>query len=216
LGLQVTFIGAVASVTPEAKARTMIFIVLGGMGAGYVESLCFTSVGLVWEPAALGLVCGVMGAIRTAAGSVAIAMYVSILATQLTKYIPRYVAPTVTAAGLPESSLPALFAGLSTGNFTAVPGITPLVIEAAVLANKHAYAKSFSIVFLCTIPWGAVMLIAAIFTPNMEPYLTDEVPRKLHDGYHRKLEEEKVVPIADGSGRKPEERVNGGVTEVAE
>jgi hypothetical protein len=36
---------------------------------------------------------------------------------------------------------------------------------------------SFRTVFLATLPFGAILLVSAILTPNVEDYLTDNVAR---------------------------------------
>jgi hypothetical protein len=196
-----TFIGAVASSTPYSRGRTTAFILLGTMGAGYVENLTLSTMALVWEPDDIGLVAGVMGAIRTAAGALATSMYSSILATELTKHLKEYVGPAAVQAGLPNSSLSALYAGVSAGSFDGVPGVTEGVLAAIAEPIKHAYAASFQTVFLCTIPFGAILIAAAIFyCPNVEDYMTDEVARKLQ-GVSRKakvttkLEDEEATKV---------------------
>jgi hypothetical protein len=137
---------------------------------------------LVWEPADIGLVAGVLGCIRTAAGALATSMYSSIYATEYAKYLPRYVTPAATDAGLPASSLPALFAGISSGTFDTVPGIDSGIIAAIDGPIKHANSMSFRTVFLCTIPFSVILIVAAVFyCPNVEDYLTDEVARKLQN-----------------------------------
>lgn len=178
--IMMSFVAALASSTEFSRSRTVAFLLIGAAGAGYVENLTLSSMALVWEPADIGLVAGVLGAIRTAAGALATSMYVSILTTELTKYLPLYVVPAAVGAGLPETSLPALFAGIGTGSFTAVEGITPDILTAIGSPIKQAYAMSFRTVFLCTIPFGVILICAAIFyCPNVEDYLTDEVARKL-------------------------------------
>lgn len=130
----------------------------------------------------MGLVTGVLGAIRTAISAIATSMYSSILTTESSKYISEYVTPAALAAGLPASSLPALFAGITAGDLSAVPGITPEIITVSSAAVKHAYSLAFRTVYLCTLPFGVLLLIAAVLSPNVEKYLTDEVARKLGGG----------------------------------
>jgi hypothetical protein len=103
--------------------------------------------------------------------------------------MPEYVPDPAISAGLPASSITDLFAGISAGSFADVPGITPTVIEAVSHAVKQAYSMSFRTVFLATLPFGAILLVSAILTPNVEDYLTDEVARKLQGKY-----------LADSSG----------------
>ena len=177
--IMVTFVGALASVTEYTRTRTVVFLLIGTASAGYIENLTLSSMALVWEPEDIGLVAGVMGSVRTASSSVATSLYISILSNQLIKYLPRYVVPAATGAGLPSSSLTALFAGITSGSFSKVEGITPAIEEAVGHAVKHAYSMSFRIVFLCTLPFGAIILVAAIVSPNVEDYLTDDVARRL-------------------------------------
>ena len=33
---------------------------------------------------------------------------------------------------------------------------------------------------MCTLPFGAILLVASVLSPNVEDYLTNEVARKLH------------------------------------
>ena len=178
--IMVTFVASLASTTEYARTRTVVFLLLAAAGAGYVENLTLSTMALVWEAEDIGLVAGVLGSIRTALGAVAVSLYSSVLSNELTKYLPRYVTPAATGAGLPPKSLPALFEAISTGVFTAVPGIDSKILVAVGGAVKHAYATSFRTVFLCTLPFGFLILIAALMSPNVEDYLTDDVARKLH------------------------------------
>lgn len=177
--IMVGFVAALATVDEYSRNRTVAFLIIGTAAAGYIENLTLSSMALVWEPEDIGLVAGVLGSVRTACSSVATSLYLSILSNQLTKYLPEYVVPAATEAGLPVSSLTDLFAGITAGSFSKVEGITPAIEEAVGHAVKHAYSMSFRTVFLCTLPFGAIILVAAIISPNVEDYLTDDVARKL-------------------------------------
>lgn len=107
-------------------------------------------------------------------------MYSSILTTEATKYLPRKVTLAALSSGLPRSSLPALLQGVTSGDLSTVPGMSPEVLVAVSAAVKDAYARSYQTVYLCTLPFGALLIFSALFSPNVERYLTDEVARKLH------------------------------------
>ncbi|KAH8651859.1 fungal trichothecene efflux pump [Tricladium varicosporioides] len=177
--IMVAFVASMASVSEYTRTRTVVSLLIGTAAAGYIENLTLSSMALVWEPEDIGLVAGAMGSIRTAASSIATSIYISILSNQLTKYLPRYVIPAATGAGLPASSMTQLFAGITAGSFAKVPGITPAIEEAVGHAVKQAYSMSFRTVFLCTLPFGAIILVAAVMSPNVEDYLTEDVARKL-------------------------------------
>jgi hypothetical protein len=136
---------------------------------------------LLYEAQDIGLATGILGSIRAVGGAVAQALYVSILMNKVSTYIPEYVVPAATNAGLPASSLPALFAGITAGNFTAVPGITPDIIATTSAAVTHAYLSSFHVVFYATIPFGCLLIFFACLTPNFEKYLSQNVAKRLQN-----------------------------------
>lgn len=109
-------------------------------------------------------------------------MYGSVLNNELGKKIPEFVVPAATEAGLPQSSLEALFAAITAGDFSSVPGISEEIIGAVVGAVKEAYTESFRMVFYATIPFSVILLLSSILVPNMEKYLTQNVAKKLNDG----------------------------------
>jgi uncharacterized transporter YbjL len=134
---------------------------------------------LLWESQDIGLATGVLGSIRAVGGAVAQTIYVSILTNKLTVYLPEYVTPAATNAGLPASSLPALFAGITAGNLTSVPGITPEIMQVVGAATQRAYIDSFRIVFYATIPFGVLLIFFACLVPNFEKYLSMNVAKRL-------------------------------------
>ncbi|KAF2836293.1 fungal trichothecene efflux pump [Patellaria atrata CBS 101060] len=179
--IMVAFVAALASSTEHTRGRTVAFLLIGTASAGYIENLTLSTMALVWPPEDIGLVAGVMGAIRTGLSTIATSMYSSILATELAKNLPKFVPTAAIGAGLSESAVPALMSGVAVGNFTLVPGFTEQIGLAVGEATKRAYVSSFRVVFLCTLPFGAIILVAALISPNVEDYLTDDVARRLQD-----------------------------------
>lgn len=140
---------------------------------------------LVLEPQDIGLATGVLGSIRGMGGAVAQALYVSVLQNELKKNIPAFVSPAATGAGLPESSLAALLAAAAGGaGFDDVPGATEGVVAAVAEALKTAHVRSFRMVFLCTIPFSVILIIASFFVPNMEKFLHNNVAKRLQGKGH--------------------------------
>lgn len=48
-------------------------------------------------------------------------------------------------------------------------------------AVKHAYSMSFRTVFMCTLSFGAIILVAAVISPNAQNYMMDDVARRLQE-----------------------------------
>lgn len=60
-----------------------------------------------------------------------------------------------------------------------VPGITPRIIAAVGDAVKMAYSQAFKTVYLTSIAFGGLALIAALFITSIDDLMTDFVARKL-------------------------------------
>lgn len=137
---------------------------------------------LLWEAQDIGLATGILGSIRGFGGAIAQALYSSVLNNELSKKLPEHVIPAATSAGLPQSSLEALFAAITAGDFSAVPGISEEIIGAVGGAVKEAYAESFKMVFYATIPFSVLLLLSSTLVPNFERYLTGNVAKRLNNG----------------------------------
>jgi hypothetical protein len=74
----------------------------------------------------------------------------------------------------------------STSAISAVPGVTKKVLAVAGVTLKEAYFESFEIVFLATIPFGVVALVAAFFAKDIDTRLTHDVVRWLDPRASRK------------------------------
>jgi hypothetical protein len=173
------FVASLACVGPSTHSLVIALGVLATFFIGYVDNITFPGVTLVLEAQDIGLATGVLGSIRGMGGAIAQSMYVSIFTTNVAKYLPAYVGPAAVEAGLPSSSLPALFAGMAASNLTTVPGISPEVIAVVGKQSQLALFKSFSIVFYATIPFGVILILAACWVPDMEQFLHNNVAKRL-------------------------------------
>ena len=180
------FITSLCSISADRWAATIALATVGLVAIGFVDNIAFPGVTLVIEPQDIGLATGVMGSIRALGGAVAQALYVSVLTNKLNDYIPAYVVPAATGAGLPASSLPQLFAGITAGSFTGVPGINNAIIGATGAALKLAYTDAFKMVFYSTIPFSILMIAAAFMVPDMDKLLGHNVARRLNAGTEKK------------------------------
>lgn len=180
------FTTSLISISEERWASTIAFSVVAIAAIGYIENVTFSGVTLLWEPQDIGLATGILGCIRGLSGAVAQSLYSAIYSNKLTTYMPEYVTAAATGAGLPEDSLTALFAGITAGDFSAVPGMNSGVMAAVSQALVSANRESFKYVFYATIPFSAILLGAAFLIPNMEKYLTKNVAKRLQDTQFRR------------------------------
>lgn len=82
--------------------------------------------------------------------------------SRITSLLTSKISKAALHNGLPESSVPALFLGLSSGaphQLASIPGITPTIIDAAARALKEAYPESFRSVWIAASCLAACGLI---------------------------------------------------------
>jgi hypothetical protein len=175
------FLAAIASCGPDDFVRATVLISLGCFFIGWNETLCLANAGIdIDDQREIGTAIGAAGSMRSAISTLASTVYVVILTNRLTSEIPAMVPPAIVAAGLPTTSIVPFLTGFSTGNFTAVEGLTPAIMAVGVRAYKEASSKAYSTVFLSTLIFTGLAIILSIFTPNVDEKMTNQVAATLH------------------------------------
>jgi MFS family permease len=194
------FLGGMAAVNASNRGLAIALTILAGLCVGALELITIIIAGLVCKPGDIGLASGLLGSFRQASGSIAASIYVSILTNRLTTTLPANVAPAALKAGLPSADLPALFAAIGAGTpaaLEAVPDISPAIMVAVGDAVKVAYSQAFQTVYLTSIAFGGLAIIAALFITSIDDLMTDFVARKIQ-GVDKKL----VGSVTSGDERE--------------
>ena len=89
-------------------------------------------------------------------------------------------AATAIDAGLPKSSIFASLDWVAAGNLTAVPGITSQIAASVTNVYLLTYSDSFKYVYLASIAFGCVGIVAACFVPNSENKFYEAISRRMH------------------------------------
>lgn len=171
----------VSDATKKNTAIASAFVM--GFGVGAIETIVVIIVTVSKDVGNIGLTIGSVGASRSLAGSIAQAVYVTILSNELTKQIPKYVTRSALATGLPQSSLPGLFKALAaetSAALNAVPGMTQEIALAVDAAQVTAYNESFKYVYYASIAFAGASLVCALFViPDVNQYMSSFVARRL-------------------------------------
>lgn len=181
--------GSMATCTPDTRARACALMSIGVFSIGWTEGLAITIVTLsASEQEHLGSPSGVAGSIRFFICSIASTIYTAILTNRLAQTISSMVPPKIIQAGLPSSSVEQFIAAFSVGSsaFESVPGITPEILAVGTRAYQEANAAAYRTVFLSTIAFSGVAIIAALLLPNVDKFLTGKVATTLHKGRDEK------------------------------
>ncbi|KAK1997770.1 fungal trichothecene efflux pump [Colletotrichum falcatum] len=175
----VGFVGALASLTPQTLNAGLALTILGPFFVGFIELASLALAPLFCRPSDIGLASGLLASIRSAGGSIAVAVYTTILSNRLAAEIPAAISGPAVAAGLPESQLPGLIETAVAGDLAAFPGLTSAVEAAVVKVLPGAYTRAFETVYLASLGFGAIAIVGCLFAKDAQKHLTDRVERRM-------------------------------------
>ena len=118
---------------------------------------------------------GLAGVARYAGGSLAQAIYVSILANTQATRAAITVPQAAMAAGASSDTAQAVLAAFPLGAkaLAAVPGVTAEILGAAATAFQWSYAHALSITALSSLAFGGVGLICCLLCENIDAKVSD-------------------------------------------
>lgn len=175
----VGFTSSLAALTPETKNMGIAFTILGPFFVGFIELASLALAPLFCKAADIGLASGLLASIRSAGGSIAVAVYSTILTNRLATTVPSAVTKAATEAGLPASKVPQLLAAIDAGSLDTY---SSAVVTAVGGALPSAYAAAFKTVYLASIGFGAIAIIGSLLSKDAKEHLNDTVERKMHSG----------------------------------
>ncbi|KAH7029838.1 fungal trichothecene efflux pump [Microdochium trichocladiopsis] len=178
----VGFVAALAALTPASKDLGVALTMLGPFFVGIIELLSLALAPLFCDPADIGLASGLLASIRSAGGSVAVAVYSSVLANRVAIEIPNAVIPAVINAGFPADKAPALASAVVAKSYATFPGVNSAVTAAIASVLPSAYAAAFKVVYLVSLAFGAIALAGSLISKDSQPHLTDKIERKMVSG----------------------------------
>ena len=159
-----------ALVTPSNKGMMIAFAFLEQTFFGWAqyESIAFTQLGVHQHD--LGMSGGLAGVARYAGGSLAQAIYVSILTNAQSARAAATVPAAAILAGASESAATALLAAFPLGSaaIAEVPGVNEQIIAAAGGAFQLSYAYGLKITALSSLSFGGFGLIMCLLCENID------------------------------------------------
>ncbi|KAF2815732.1 MFS general substrate transporter [Mytilinidion resinicola] len=170
------FGGLMALVTPYNKG-TMIaftFVMQTFFGWAQYESVAFTQLGVGQHD--LGMSGGLAGVARYAGGSLAQAIYVSVLANTQSARAAVTVPAAAMRAGLDATAAQELLAALPLGAeaIMKVPGVNADIIAAASAAFKWSYAHGLKITALSSLAFGGLGLVMCLLVENIDAKMNNK------------------------------------------
>lgn len=129
----------------------------------------------------IGAGVGIATSLRTFISTCSAAIFTTVLNNRLASTVPQLVPPALMEAGLPAASVPEFVRLLSVDRsmLSSVPGTNSTIIEIGVEMFKVANARAYSTVFLTTLAFSGLGVIASLMTPEIESKLHEKVSCRL-------------------------------------
>ena len=178
--IQAVFTACYATVIPEHRYAWMIFQLFGQCCFTWVTTLAYVSSSLFVPLEELGVSAGLIGTFRSAGGSVGNAIFSTIMTSIVNKKLGPNIAEAAISHGYSPAGLAALIPAVIE-NAVGVPfafaktNATAAVIAATGEAFKETYAYAFRRVFLSTLPFGIIGLVAAWFVKDPSHLLNNHI-----------------------------------------
>ncbi|KAK5061534.1 hypothetical protein LTR84_008078 [Exophiala bonariae] len=169
------FLGLNATVNQNTPARAIVFVGLANVMIGATNCISVLIVQLGARDEDIGLATGLVNSVRGIGGAVGVAVYSSLLANRVASTYGPTISSALLAAGLPDSSLTDFLTGLPTGNIMNVPGVTPLIIDAGLEAQKNVFVGAFRLIYCVTVAFGGLAIIGSVFVASVDDKLTQQV-----------------------------------------
>ena len=134
---------------------------------------------------------GSIGTFRFLGGAIGSTALNIVINEKSTEKLPGYIAKAVLPLGLPQDKLKAFSVALAAGKPLSVPGVTPAMAAAGLVASREAWSYAFRIAFLVTIRFGVIATVVAYFVADPSRYFTQHVAIHLETD-KKKLQAEKT------------------------
>lgn len=173
---------ATACVNTHNRDTVISLLAAGGFALGWVDALCLASLSVTLEDqSVIGTGVGIATSLRTFISTCSVAIFTTVLNNRLASTVPQLVTPALTEAGLPATSVSEFVRLLSADQslLASVTGTNSTIIEIGVEMYKVASARAYSTVFLTTLAFSGLGVIASLMTPEIESKLHGKVSCKL-------------------------------------
>lgn len=175
------FGGALVGVTPDTSSTIIALGTVAGFGVGGVLVPAATVALIVVPDSLLATTAALSLSIRTLGGSIGYTIYLAVFTNKLTTNLPRTVARHVAEAGLPAADIESFVTAFITSPATIAdaPGYSAEIAAAATVGSRWGYAESLKWVWVVSIPFGVLAMVACWFVPPIKKWQTQRIAVEL-------------------------------------
>ncbi len=174
--------GALASLKYDTLYRAWGLLILAGLGIGGIVVPASIITTIICPDDLIATVAALTLAIRVIGGSIGYTTYYNVFVSKFTPNAIHYIGGAMTLElGITNTSIiqeAIILTGASLlEEIKLLPGIAGNVTawEIVVRAGQIAFAESYRYVYLVSIAFGAISIVAALFLGNIDQFMDDHV-----------------------------------------
>jgi MFS family permease len=166
-----------ANLKPQWNSAQIGFSVLAGIGQSGPLTLLVACVQFTAPHAYLSTATGLAFSARAIGGAFGSAVLDAIMNGYLNSHYAPAVSAAAVAAGLPQSSAPALLEAFTAGTVgsTDIPGANTTIWAAAVTASRAEYAHAYRLAWSSIIPFVVLATVAVACLRGVKALMTEKV-----------------------------------------
>jgi hypothetical protein len=154
---------------------------IAGFGVGGILVPAATVALVVVPDSLLATTAALSLSIRTLGGTIGYTIYLAVFMNKLSTNLPNSVARYVSEAGLSAKDVENFVTIFLTdpANIDNVPGYTVKIAGAANLGSRWGYSESLKWVWVTSVPFGVLAMVACCFVPSIKKWQTRRIAVEL-------------------------------------
>lgn len=172
--------GSMALINQNTPNLAIGLSILTAFGIGGLLQPTGTILTIVTPDELLATIIAASITVRVVGGTIGYAIYFNILQNELTEVLRENVINASLHAGLPPGELGLFAEALLSKNSTALNSFPEAVVDAAMDAVKDSYDAGFRTIYLVSIAFGAVAIVASVMLGDIRKHMVDRVAVDIH------------------------------------
>jgi hypothetical protein len=172
--------GSMATINQNTPSLAIGLSILTAFGIGGLLQPTGTILTIVTPDELLATIIAASITVRVVGGTIGYAVYFNILQNKLAEVLRGNVIKASLQAGLPPGQLAPFAEALLSKNSTALGRFPQNVVDAAMDAVKDSYVAGFRLIYLVSIAFGVVAIVASLMLGDIRKHMDDRVAVVIH------------------------------------
>jgi hypothetical protein len=156
-----------------------LLLIISGLGIGGIVVPASIITAIICPDEMIATVTALTLSIRVLGGAIGYAIYYNVFAEHFKTNAKTIIGGACFALGIKDPVVIGDIIQLTAAGLLPaiqkVPGVTPDIYDALVLAGQQAYIKSYPWVYYVSIAFGSVSIICSLFLGNIQKYMDDHI-----------------------------------------